>query len=415
MATFNFQSAEQLKTMPAEQRNQYLYWLAGNGQGYDPSGHGGSLVNLANQGQWGEIAYQLPFMQGEIQKFADRGVEYAQRAKEYVTNGLTDGAVPTWIAQAKSYLENMAKQYAAAPSFVKGEAPQTYDQIYASVAAVNPYDTKGGVVYDKEQAAKAAAAGPGAGGNGTNGQGMTPEQMSTVAGASGSNAADVDQTGWTDSMKQSYAAMQGYVEKITSNGQIVNPDIKIDDAMIQRFTNQAKTELGSYYGQIFNQADQDLKTAAESISQGYAKNARDIGLQYGNQLENKQEDLAARGLGLGQFRDQEEKKIADAAGRSLQDATDAATEAARKVGTAGERELGSAKIGSFNPSITTGQSLQLGAPGQYGLTGGNGTRSLFSATGNTTGTLQADQLNAEESRKQELINNERGLRALNYA
>lgn len=499
MAYLNFQTVAQLKTLPVDQRNAYFQWIAGNGIGYDPSGHWGALAGLANDGKWSEIASQLPTMESEIKKFTDeKALEYTQRAKEYESNGVTPPA--DWERTARAALDQLQLSYKLAPDFVKGDKPSTYDEIYQKVPAVNPYDSAGGVVYDKEQAAVAkngstslvpasASAGgtipfvsgigdadkayiqnlaatkdpaswspqekanwaaatnnasvpnaiiPASSGSpsgqvyadlsqapngGTAGAykydtqagGWVATGTVPVGGTSASGSTTIDQTGWSQAMKDSYAAYDTYVQKITSNGQIVNPDLKIDDATIQRFTDQAKTELAPYYGQLFAQADQDLKSASESITQSYDKSVRDIGLQYGQQLENTQENLAARGLGLGEYRNQQEQKVQSAADRALQDAADKAAADAKTTGTAGERTVGSDKINSYNPTISSGQTLNLGTPGVYGLTSSTGSRSLFSATGGTTGTLQANELNAEETRKQDLINNERNLRALNYA
>lgn len=156
MAYINFQSVEQLKALSPAQRNEYLLWLAGNGIGYDPSGHGGSLISLANDGKWGEIAYQIPFMENEIRKFTEgRATEYTQRVKEYASSGTTPPK--EWETTAREAIKQLNQTYALAPSFVKGEAPPTYEQLYQTTKAVNPY-SKEGVVGSKEYEQMAAAA-----------------------------------------------------------------------------------------------------------------------------------------------------------------------------------------------------------------------------------------------------------------
>ena len=245
-----------------------------------------------------------------------------------------------------------------------------------------------------------------------------PTQVSSPTGEQYGGTTEIkngiDQAGWTEAMKESYAAMQDYVKKLEAQGKAINPNIKIDDATLAKFTEQAKTELAPYYKQIFDIAQKDVETAFSRISEDYATRERDIGLQYGKSLENTQESYARRGLAFSSDRQKSEKELADETQRNLDLAAQTATRGAMDTGLAAERKLGSASFDAPTTGIATGTRPITGLPGQYGLTGGTGTQQLYSAQGGLTGDLERNKLFEEESRKNELTSNERSLRSQLY-
>lgn len=225
-------------------------------------------------------------------------------------------------------------------------------------------------------------------------------------------APTVDMTGWSEANKQTFQVLADKVDSLIASGQRVNPNITIDDATIQRFAEQAKTELAPYYRELFAQSDADLKNSMEQVKQSYNRSISDIGRTYGEALENTQESFGQRGLQFSSDRTKSEQDIATKAERAVQDAATQAEQQARQYGTTGERTLGSSAFPTIDTSVTTGQTLQLGKAGQYGLTGGS-SRSLFNPTGGVTGSLERNQLFDTEARKTELTNAEREYRAAN--
>jgi hypothetical protein len=213
-------------------------------------------------------------------------------------------------------------------------------------------------------------------------------------------------------MKQSFNILAQKVDSMAKSGQTVNPDIVIDDATITRFTEQAKSELTPYYRQLFTQTEADLKNAMEQTQKSFDRTIGDIGRSYGAALENTQEDFGQRGLQFSSDRTKSEESIATGANRAIEDATTAAQQQARTIGTTAERKLGSSAFPSLDTSVTADQRLQTGVAGQFGLTGGS-SRSLFTATGGQTGSLQTDQTYAEKQRLNELTSAERELRGSN--
>lgn len=223
----------------------------------------------------------------------------------------------------------------------------------------------------------------------------------------------VDTNGWSSAMTQSFQALQDYVKTLQNQGKVVNPSITITPEMTAKFLDQAKTEINPYYSQIIKQAQDDIQRSFTRTSEDYSRRERDIGLQYGKALENTQEDFARRGLAFSSRRDEAEKNLATEATTALEDAQRQAQRQAQDIGTQGERTLGSSLFNS-NASIRTGSTPIVNRPGQYGLQTGTGTRNLFTPTGGVTGEIERRKLFDEKQRVQELENNERSLRALNY-
>lgn len=222
-----------------------------------------------------------------------------------------------------------------------------------------------------------------------------------------------DQSGWTDSMKQMYDALNQYISKMEAQGKRLNPNITIDDAIIQKFKNQAKTELDPYYSQVFQQAEEDIKRGLSQIGQDYETKARSLGLEYGKALEGTQEKFARKGLEFSSQRGKAEQSLADAAQRSLEGLQLGSQRQAGEIGIKGERELGSSLFPKSDMMLS-GYSPTQGRAGVYGFQSIGG-RSLFTPSGTVgTGTLQRDRLFGEEQRVRDLTEAERQYRAANY-
>lgn len=223
----------------------------------------------------------------------------------------------------------------------------------------------------------------------------------------------VDQSGWTQSMKDAYDAISGYVDTLKQQGKVVNPNITIDDVTIKRFTDQAKAELAPFYKQTFDQADADIRKSIEQIKQDFGTQQRDLSQAFGQQLESTQQNFADRGLTFSSQRDTAEQKLAQDYNERAQAAAEAASRQAGSVGTQAERTLGSSNLPSLDTTVQTGSAV-LGKPGVYGFTQNTGSRSLFTPVGNQTGSLERQKLFDEQQRVNELTANERQLRASQY-
>jgi len=192
----------------------------------------------------------------------------------------------------------------------------------------------------------------------------------------------------------------------------INPDVQISADMIQKFYEQAKTELEPYYGQLFKQAQADLTTGFKQIGEDLATSERNLESNYGKSLENVQEDAASRGLTFSSIRDKNEQNLAEQTQAAIEAGRREAERRALSLGTQGERQLGSANLPNL-PGINEAPTPILNKPGMYSFAKPTGVRDLFKPIGSTSGKLEQDKLAAIESRKLDLTNQERAYRGLN--
>lgn len=236
-----------------------------------------------------------------------------------------------------------------------------------------------------------------------------PEPGATTAGAA--TGSGVDQSGWTESMKQAYEGLKGYVDLLAQQGLTVNPSTEVTPELAQKFLDQAKNELGPYYGQLISQAQQDAQTGYQRIIEDYNSAVSTVGQSYGRELESLQEDFASTGRTFSSQRDQAERRLADSTSRVLADTERNALRAGQDLGTTVERYLGSKSTPSAGSIPGTGAPI-LGQPGMYGLSSpGGSSRQLYSNVGNVAGELERNRTTTELLRQKELIGNERTTRA----
>lgn len=246
---------------------------------------------------------------------------------------------------------------------------------------------------------------PGPGGTGGTGTGGT--------GAGGTGTGGISGNGWTSDQEYAYNAIQDYVLSLQAQGRIVNPDIEISDEMVNKFLDQAKTELDPYYRQVIQQAQDDMNLTMQRLSEDYTTRARALELNYGKNLEATQENFARRGLNFSTERTRAEQDLADAATTSLNNLSTDITRQAENAGIEAERNLGSINMLS-SPSYTTGYSPILNRAGVYGFTSPTQSRSLYTQEGGVFGDVQRNRLYDEQNRLANLIGAEREYRGTYY-
>jgi hypothetical protein len=226
-----------------------------------------------------------------------------------------------------------------------------------------------------------------------------------------SSTAGVDQTGWTQAMTETYSALTDYIKTLTDQGKRVNPNVTIDQATIDKFMTQAKSELDPYYSSVFGQAQTDIQRQMQKYGEDYQAQEKNLGQEYGQALEQTQESYARRGLGFSSERDKAEQLLADRAQSGLSSLQQNATRQAEEYGSAAASTFGSRNLpSSFN--FNTGAAPIQKKPGVYGFSTSNTPTSLFKMPNSVVGTQERQRLFDEKNRVNELTSNERQLRGL---
>ena len=221
----------------------------------------------------------------------------------------------------------------------------------------------------------------------------------------------LDFSGFTQAMIESINAARDYTKLLQEQGKRVNPDITINQAKLDEFTAKAASELGPKYQTMFSQAKSDLERAAARAQQDYSASEKNLGQQYGQQLEQTQEGFARRGLAFSSERDKAEKMLADRADTALQGLQQNTQRAVEDAGTQAVREFGSRNLPtSFN--FQTGASAIRNQPGVYGFSPSTQTRNLFTTPQDVTGTQEYQKQYEEANRVKKLSENELETRSL---
>lgn len=189
----------------------------------------------------------------------------------------------------------------------------------------------------------------------------------------------------------------------------INPNVEITPEMTASFLSQAQQELEPYYGQLFQQAQTDIQQGFGQIAEDVQAGERKLESQYGQQLQGLQENLAQRGLTFSTIRGTQEQNLAEQTQRAIESGRREAERRALELGTEGERKLGSVNLPKIQGIPETPTPI-LNRPGIFEFSQPATTRDLFTPVGKTSGTLEQERLKSEETRKRELIANERTLR-----
>ena len=283
----------------------------------------------------------------------------------------------------------------AQPMTVLKEQLPLYQQAYGGALRINGVDT----TFGYKQV-----------GDTSSGQRILNSQMASNYMPGGSTVGASGQSG-NGQLPESANKVLDILQEHITNG-IINPDVKVDSNLIDSYLKQAKEEMAPYYKQLFDQANQDLQTGFRQIGEDLASNERSLEKSYGQELQSTQESLARRGLTSSTIRSDAEKSLVDSTQAAIEAGRRQAERQAMSLGTAGERQVGSANLSKL-PGINEAPKPILNQPGIYSFAKPTTTRDLFNPVGSTTGTLEQDRLAAEQKRKLELTNNEREFRSIN--
>lgn len=147
---------------------------------------------------------------------------------------------------------------------------------------------------------------------------VTPATPVAPTQATTNTASETPSTGNTqlDSM---YAEMKKMLEQMYAAGGTINKKINLDDpAEMQKFYDQAETELGPYYQSLFKAAKQDLYSYLDVSKKAYELKKASTLDEFKQSLGTQREAAAGAGTAFSGARALGEKQLSDTASRSLE-------------------------------------------------------------------------------------------------
>jgi hypothetical protein len=176
---------------------------------------------------------------------------------------------------------------------------------------------------------------------------------------------------------------------ITNSGKIVNPNIDITPELTQQWLDQSSTELDPYYKSQFDAIKDDLSTDLTFLSDQYKQTQKANEATFKANLETQRESESGAGTIFSGGRLSREEELAQGAERNMESLGSTMGYQARKAGTSAERTIGSGGLaGLTSPTYSSYKVSTKGQGGYIPL----GERSLFSPTGNITGSLEREKI-----------------------
>ena len=204
---------------------------------------------------------------------------------------------------------------------------------------------------------------------------------------------------------------QDLLQQMKDSGKIVNPAIEITPELIKQFEEQAIAEYSPYYKGQFSAIKGDLETDLSYLSEQYKRAVESKETTFKQNLETQREAEASRGMIFSGGRMTREQSLAQAEERSIAGLGTSLGYQAQKAGTKAERTIGSLNLGGITyPSYKPYSVSTKGMGGFAPL----GERQLFAPTTGITGSLEREQLTAQQLRQAELEEAERKKRALTF-
>lgn len=106
------------------------------------------------------------------------------------------------------------------------------------------------------------------------------------------------------------ASLNGLIAQLAARGQVINPNIKIDEATLAKFTKQAEAEINPYYATQLKLARERLLTDAGYSRDEILKNEQDLERQYKTAFRGIGESAADQGFALSGLRQRSESELA---------------------------------------------------------------------------------------------------------
>ena len=196
------------------------------------------------------------------------------------------------------------------------------------------------------------------------------------------------------------------IDELSAAGKVVNPNIELTPMEVQKFLDQATTEIDPYYASLLGSIKDDLTKDLQLLQKEYDIQKKGAETGFKESLASTRESLAGRGLAFSGVRGQEEQSMADTQQRQLD-----LSALGMERGLGGSYRNLESQIGTSNlPSIPQFNASTVSTEGAGSF--GTGRQLNFSPTGNIYGTIPAQRTTDIQRRKLELETTARQNRVL---
>jgi len=184
------------------------------------------------------------------------------------------------------------------------------------------------------------------------------------------------------SLKMQYLMNLKALKESIEAGKIVNPNLDITETETKAFEDQARSKIAGYYDELIGYETGDLRKSLERMKEDFTTGVGRAEELFKEKLSNQAEAEAQAGLTFGSERGKRVSKTIKAQQEGLDDASLEMARSSQDLATATERKIGSSAFNSLGLD-TSSPNYKVG---ERGFTS-NGTRSLFTPSGNLVGEL----------------------------
>ncbi len=196
--------------------------------------------------------------------------------------------------------------------------------------------------------------------------------------------------------EQAYlATIQQFMEGQIKAGQMINPDITIDQATMAGFLEQAQREIEPYYSQMTEQVREDLIRGFEYQQAAQLAQERQLEREYGRGVEQIGEQAAERGLAYSGIRKRQERELAEQTQEALESGRRQLLYQTTGMGTAAERAVGSRALSGIGMPAIGGTPRVLA--GQRAWSYGQTQLPLYKISDDVMGALEREKETAEKT------------------
>lgn len=157
-----------------------------------------------------------------------------------------------------------------------------------------------------------------------------------------------------------YDQLNIYLQKLTANGQTVNPNVQITPDQIAKFTAQAQAEINPYYANQLATARQQLMQSLGYSTSQIQQQEQDLQKTYGNSLRSLAGNLADQGFAQSGAANRGYNDLATSTQSSIDQARSALSNSASNAVANFAQKFGSGNAPSFNisgaPRVLPGQA-----------------------------------------------------------